>query len=85
MTPPEPIHYWTMQFNKICTERNWKTFKATFKVVLHSVLSMFEKSEGLDSTEAENKQMLPSTGVISELHDLANVIPNWFTVTDTVS
>lgn len=64
---------------------NWKTFKATFKVVLHSVLSMFEKSEGWDSTEAENKQILPSTGVMSELHNLANVIPNWFTVTEAVS
>lgn len=76
MIPLEPIHFLTMQFNKSCTERNWKTFKATFKVVLRSVLSTVEKSEGLDSTEAENGQMLPSTGVIIELHNLANVIPN---------
>ena len=79
MTPPQPIQYLTMQFNKSGTERNWKTFKATFKVGLDSVLSMFGKSEGWDSTEAKNKQMLPSTGVISKLHELANVIPNWFT------
>lgn len=85
MTAAQSNSFLTMQFNKSCTERNWKTFKTTFKVVLHSVLNMFEKSEGLDSTEAENKQMLPSTGGISELHNLANVIPNWFTVTDTVS
>lgn len=84
MTPPKTMHYLPTQFNKSCTERNWKTFKATFKVVLHSVLSMFEKSEGWDSTEAENMQMLPSTGVMSELHDFDNVIPN-FTVTDAVS